>query len=236
MSNTSNRKSKARKKVIHQEKSAPPVKEEHAEKLWATRGMDDVSFQRGAQVTWWSVLGGIAVAALLTKIDSLPSAFIEGKWYVTLYFLATCLVIVNSWVQTAWGSLVLRWQISISTSVSLFFQGISMAVAALNITNPAIWYAAMFVVLSTALFNELVFSKSHAWITLPAELIDQARAGIRIYMSISVFALVSSIYLALRPSTIAELVLGTVAVLVSIFALVRQHLGMTEEKRRLGIA
>jgi len=36
-------------------------------KLWTQRGDDDVAYQRQAQVTWWTLLGGIAVGALLTQ-------------------------------------------------------------------------------------------------------------------------------------------------------------------------
>lgn len=236
MTNIPKRKSKGQKKVVRKEKSTPVLNDEPAEKLWAARGVEDVFFQREAQVTWWTVLGGIAVAALLTELDSLISAFKIGEWYFALYFLATCLVIVNSWVQTAWGSLVLKWPIWIVTSVSLFFQGLSLSVAALNITNPAIWYGAMSVVLFTALFNQLVFSKSRGWVTLSAELADQARTIIPIYAVLALFGAASSIYLGLRPSVGAAMIWGIVALVISIFALIRQHLGMTEEKQRMGIA
>jgi len=132
MSNPSRKKPKIQKKAITLGRKPSPGNENHSEKLWAARGVEDVYFQREAQVTWWSVLGGIAVAALLTELDTLLFAFNMGKWYFSLYFLATCLVIINSWVQTVWGSLVLKWPISISTSISGFFQGILLSVAALR--------------------------------------------------------------------------------------------------------
>jgi hypothetical protein len=225
----------ARRNMGPQGKNIPPVNKEHSEKLWGVRGVEDVFFQREAQITWWSVLGGIAMAALLTKLDSLPPAFKMGKWYFSLYFLATCLVIINSWVQTAWGSLVLKWPISISTSAVIFFQGLLMSVAALNITKPAIWYAAITGVILTALFLQLIFSKSRGWIAFPAEMIDQAHASNWIYAILAIFGLVSSVYLAVRPGIVVETGWGVAAVLLSIFALIREHLGMNEEKRRMGI-
>lgn len=218
-------------------KGTPPsFNEESAEKLWLARGAEDVFFQREAQITWWSVLGGIAVAALLTELDSVPLGIKAGRWDVALYFLATCLVIVNSWVQTAWASLILKWPISISTSLSLFFLGLSLSVAALNITQPAIWYAAMSVVLLTGLFNQVVFTKNHAWVALSPELVDRARASARIYTAMTLFAIAYTVYLAVGPSFAAEVGGGIIAFLVALFTLIRQHLEMVEEKHRMGIA
>jgi hypothetical protein len=153
-----------------------------------------------------------------------------------LYFLSTCLVIVNSWVQTAWGSLILKWPISISTSLSLFFLGIFLSVAALNVTQPVIWYAAMSVVLLTGLFNQLVFTKNHAWIALSQELVNRTRASAWMYVVMTLFAIAYTAFLAIKPSLAAEIGGGLIAFLVAFFALIRQHLEMVEEKRRMGIA
>ena len=236
MSTLPKRNPKTRRHIVRRGKDVPLFNEASTEKLWVRRGAEDVAFQREAQVTWWSVLGGIAVAALLTELDSLPVAFRSGRWYVALYFLSTCLVIVNSWVQTAWGSLILKWPLSISTSISLFFLGISMSVAALNITRPALWYAAMSVVLLTGLYNQLVFSKNHAWVALSADLVGKVHASAWMYVAMTVFGIVSSIYLALRPSPGAETGWGITAFVITVLTLIRQHFEMTEEKRRMGIA
>jgi hypothetical protein len=124
----------------------------------------------------------MAVAALLTELDSVPLGVEAGRWGVALYFLATCLVIVNSWVQTARASLILKWPISISTSLSLFFLGLSLSVASLNVTQTTTWHAAMSVVLLTGLFNQQVFTKNHAWIAFPPELVDRAHARAWMYV------------------------------------------------------
>jgi len=93
--------------------------------LWTRRGYDDVAFQRQAQVTWWTLLGGIAVGALLTQFESLLVAVRNGHWYYLLYFLATCFVIINAWAQVAWGALALYWPISVPTSIFVFMGGLS---------------------------------------------------------------------------------------------------------------
>lgn len=205
------------------------------EKLWAARGLEDVYFQREAQITWWTILGGIAVGAVLTRLESIPEALKAGEWYVLLYLLATLLIIINSWAQTTWGSLVLRWPISIPTAVIMFMGGIALSVAGLNISQPAVWFAAISVVLITSVLHQLTFSKTHAWDNLTAAIVKRVRLGIRIYVVICILAVASAVLLALVSSRTMEMVYGIVALVLSILALVWQHIGMTEEKRILGI-
>jgi hypothetical protein len=236
MSSTPGRRSRTHNQPTQAEKVSSPSQAEPVEKLWTRRGVEDVYFQREAQLTWWSVLGGIAVAALLTRLESLPGEFGAGRWYVVFYLLATCLAIINAWVQTAWGSLVLKWPISIPTSITIFIHGISLSVAALYITRPAIWYAALSRVLLTHQFDQWYFSKSGAWIAMPRERVDQLRKNSLFYSFMAIFGIASSIFLAMQPVFMAELGGGIIALLLAIGALVLQHVGMAEEKRRLGVA
>ncbi len=222
------------------EDSAAPLKADAApsqpvEKLWAAHGVEDVYFQREAQVTWWTILGGIAVGAVLTRLESLPAAFNAGQWYVLLYLVATLVVIINSWAQTVWGSLVLRWPISIPLAVLTFMGGIALSVAGLNISKPALWYAAISMVLLTAVLHQLTFSKMNARENLPNELVKRAQKGVRIYYFLCGFTIASSILLALVSSRTLQIIWGIFALAGSIMALTWQHIGMTEEKRMMGI-
>ena len=47
---------------------------------WISRGVDSVYYQRETQVAWWTILGGIAVAALLTEVDSVFLAVRNQRW------------------------------------------------------------------------------------------------------------------------------------------------------------
>ena len=130
----------------------------------------------------------------------------------------------------------MRWPISIPTSLSLFLQGLSTSVACLNVTHPAVWMGATFVVVLTAEFNQVVFMRRRGWIALPADIVARARAGIVVYAVFAGITLASTLHLALRPSIVREIAWGLVAVLASLPALAWQHAGMNEEKRRMGIA
>lgn len=50
------------------------------------------------------------------------------------------------------------------------------------------------------------------------------------------FVIAYTAYLAVKPSLAAEMGGGMIAFLVASFALIRKHLEMVEEKRRMGIA
>lgn len=66
----------AKNKKIKEAPGKPTRKRDDPElRLWGTHGVEDVYYQRDAQVTFWTVLGGIAVAALLTQITNLIEGF-----------------------------------------------------------------------------------------------------------------------------------------------------------------
>ncbi len=205
------------------------------EKYWRTHGEEDVAFQRQAQVTWWSVLGGVAVAALLTQLEPLLSTVRAGKWYFLLFFIATCLVMVNSWVQTAWASIVLKWPILISTSIGLFFGVVSLSIAALNITRPAYWFTAIFFVAGFGVYNQLFFMKNRSWVTLTPGTVKRARTSIAAYGALLILLLIASVLLFLYPTTIMETIWAVFAVTAAILALIWQDIGMKLEKKELGV-
>jgi hypothetical protein len=99
-------------------------------RLWKTHGVEDVYFQREAQVNLWTVMGGIAAAALLTQFSGLMQETQASRWYLVLYFLASIAIIVNSWEQTVWGSLVLHWPISIPVTLFIFLTQLSLDIQA----------------------------------------------------------------------------------------------------------
>ena len=64
-------------------------------RLWTTHGVEDVYLQREAVVNFWTVLGGLAMAALLTQLSPLLHEHQESHWYLLLFFIASILTIAN---------------------------------------------------------------------------------------------------------------------------------------------
>lgn len=204
--------------------------------LWMKHNEDDVGYQRQAQVTWWTLMGGIALGALLTQLDVLLSETTAGNWYFLFYFFATCFVIVNSWVQTAWGALVLRWPLSIGSSLILFFSNLSLSIAALSIMTPARWYASIASMLVFTVLMQVYFSRQQSWVTLTATAVKRVGTGIFIYLGLLCVVLTMMIIQMLFPTRLLEILSGIFAVILSVLALYWQHVGMQIEKRELHIA
>jgi len=142
---------------------------------------------------------------------------------------------INSWVQTAWASIVLKWPILISTSIGLFFGVVSLSIAALNITRPAWWFAAIFFVAGFGVYNQLFFMKNRSWVTLTPGTITRARASIKIYGILLFILMIGAILLSVSPTPIMEVFWGVFAVAASILTLIWQDIGMKLEKKELGV-
>ncbi len=203
---------------------------------WKRRGEEDVAYQRQAQVTWWTLLGGIAVAALLTSFEPLIEQVQNGQWHLLLLTLATFCVIINAWVQTAWGALVLRWPITVPTAICIFFGGISLSIASLSILRPALWYAAVMSILLFSQLTQYTFMKTKGWVTLPRPAVRRAKAGIRLYWLFVLLTGAISVWLFVSPSRLLEIIACCLALVLAVLALLWQHLGMQAEKKRMGIA
>lgn len=219
------------------ETSVKPTRKRKASelRLWKTHGAEDVFFQREAQVNFWTVLGGLAMAALLTQLSPLLKELQASRWYLLLYLLTSILVLATSWVQTSWGSLVLKWPISIFTTVTMLFQMLIQSIQCLLITNPSGWLAASGGIILFALFNQIYFAKSGAWKVFSSESIKRFKFTNGVYLIIVFLCLGGAFQLYKYPSRIAEMIWGFVVFFFSIIALYIQHKGMQEERKELGI-
>jgi hypothetical protein len=229
------------KQVVETKKSketpASPARKKNDPKLrlWATHRQESVYFQREAQVNFWTVLGGLAMAALLTQLAPLLNELQAGRWYLLLYLVTSILILATSWVQTSWGSLVLKWPISIFTTVSTLFAMLAQSIQCLLVTNPSGWLAATAGIVLFAVAAQVYFEKSGAWKVFPAEFVKRFRFNNVVYAFFIFLCLAGAFQLYRYPSRIAEMVWGFVALFFSILALYMQHKGMMEEKRELGI-
>jgi len=203
--------------------------------IWKRHGMEDVYFQREATVNFWTVLGGLAMAALLTQLSPLLDELRQGRWYLVLYLVASILVIASSWVQTSWGSLVLKWPISIFTTVTTLFGMLVQSIQCLLVTHPSGWLAACAVIIFFALVVQVFFAKSGAWRVFSPASIKRFNFTNWIYLFVMLTCLAGAFQLFYYPSQTSEMVWGFVVLVFSIAALYMQNRGMQEEKKELGI-
>jgi hypothetical protein len=204
-------------------------------RLWAVHREESVYFQREAQVNFWTVLGGLAMAALLTQLSSLLDELRQGRWYLLFFLVASILVLATSWVQTSWGSLVMKWPISIISTVIVLFEMLAQSIQCLLVTNPFGWLATTAVLILCALLLQFHFERSGAWKVFPPEIIKRFRFNNMIYGLFVLICLAGAFQLYHYPSQTAEMVWGFACLSLSILALYMQHRGMQEEKRVLSI-
>jgi len=202
---------------------------------WKKHGMEDIYYQREAQMSFWTVLGGLAMAALLTQLPALWQEMLNSRWYLILFLIASVFVIATSWVQTSWGSLVLKWPISIFTTVIMLFQMLVQSVQCLLITKPAGWMAATAGILLAALANQFYFSKSGSWVAFTSEDVKRFRQANLIYFLLLLICIGAAFQMYVYPWRPAEILWGIFALIFSIFALFLQHESMKKEKQELGI-
>ena len=205
------------------------------QRLWRTHREESVFFQREAQVNFWTVLGGLAMGALLTQLGPLVVELGKSRWHLVLFMLTSILVIATSWVQTSWGSLVLKWPISIISTVLNIFGMLAQSIQCLLITNPAGWLAATSAILFSALVMQWYFQYSGAWIVFSKATIARLKIFNLVYLLLVLICLGGALQLYFFPSQLAEIIWGFVVFILGILALIMQHKGMLEEKRELGI-
>ncbi len=194
-----------------------PAQNRHAagEPLWSHRGLEDVYFQREAQVTWWSIMGGVAASALLTQLAPLVAELQAGRWYLILYYAASALFIVIGWLTTAWASLIMRWPIAPFHVLLVFAGGFTTAATCLLVTRPAYWFAGAALLVCNSMLTNLYDIKTDAYGGggLPAEATGRTRTTLWIYGLFLLLAVVAVVTLLRWPSPGLELIWGIAGLL-----------------------
>jgi hypothetical protein len=203
--------------------------------LWMRHGIEDVYFQRDAQVNFWTILGGIAVAALLTQMSSIIEKIQMGHWYLLFYLLISITLIVNSWVQNLWGGLILRMQVTMLHTLLVLIDLICLAIICLQVTNPLVFFVACGFFVLFSLFIQVYLMKSEAWVVFTSERIKKIKVVLRVNLVFMILCFVAVAHLFFYPSVAAEIGWGIFALLASISAMVMQHYGMKQERKELGV-
>ena len=205
--------------------------------LWRRRSVDDVYFQRETVVTFMSILGGVAVGALLTQFIPMIEQIRDSRWQLILFFIASIFVMINSWVQISWATLVIKSQISFPTLIPEFMASFFTAVMCLMLTNPSGWFAAVGATMLSHLIPALIDSFKRT--DIREHVSQQIRKEIKSFDLVSIFIMLivfsASAHLYFHPSNINEIIWGVVALFFSIAAMVQQHRIMERERKELGI-
>lgn len=203
--------------------------------LWNQHGLEDVYIQREAQVNLWTVLGGIAAAALLTQISNLAAEIQAGRWYLILYGLTAILLIASSWVQNLWGSILLKMQVNYIYVLLWLMNMFSLSIMCLYVTKPAVFLAACATILLTTLLFQIYLMKSGAWDIFTPQMVKDIKITLWSYCVIMVLCCCAVIQLTLYPSITGEIGWGVFATFTSTGAVIMHNFGMKKERQHFNI-
>jgi len=203
--------------------------------LWYRHELDDVYFQRETFVTYMSILGGVAVGALLTQFLPLVEQVMLSRWYLILYFLSSLLNLISSWVVVAWAAITLKMQIRFWLVIPQFFMLFTQCINCLLVTNPSGWMATADLFLFIILANNIILKKNGMWNRYSTQEEKAAKQMQVVYLALMTLAFGASLHLYFYPSAIIETIWGVVALLGSILALVKQHSVIEGERKAFGI-
>ena len=214
----------------------PVIVEEKPQSPWSVHGgMDDINYQRSAQVTLWTIMGGLAIAVLATELDSLWAQMQAGRWYLALYAVGSFLAILLGWTLQVWGALVLKFRITITNTFLTVGSSFAIVIQCLQVTHPIGWLAATAVSGLFLLILQIHFMRSGAWEPFSAEVVAQLKKNFWVYGLWPLLCLVGMIHHLLAPSSLTETIWGVIALATYTDAFFRQSRGMERERMDLSI-
>jgi hypothetical protein len=158
-----------------------------------------------------------------------------GRWWLVFYFLASALTISLSWVQTTWGTLVLKWPISIASALLGFFAGFSQSILSLQVTRPSSWMFAAFLVALSSILSQLYFMKSGAWAGFSPTYVARLKGVVWAHGAFGGIALVAGLMLLRYPGRFHEILWGLISLSMILISLWVQDRGMKIERTALQI-
>ena len=101
---------------------------------------DGVAHQRDAQLTWWSILQGVAMGEFIMRLpDVWDKAWNAHYYYLLAFIFATFLLLIDVWVQMAWAIIILRWPLSATHATLTTLLGIVSVFLATTMGQPSQW-------------------------------------------------------------------------------------------------
>lgn len=195
--------------------------------LSSSRGERGVDYQKAAQITWWSILQGLAVAALAEKIPQILTVVSqEGRWYLLLYVVTTFLVVTNTWVQMAWAILVLRWKISLLHTTVLLLAGIAAYLTCLYVDSPWYWILSLLFLLVSAIAVYLYNLQKRTTLSLSAAI---TKRTLTVYFMFLVLVAGASIHMNMRQDAVNLTFWGIIFLVLAVVSCVLQEHNMRQE-------
>jgi hypothetical protein len=195
----------------------------------SSHGEKGIDYEKAAQITWWSILEGLAVAALAAKIpDILVEVSQNNRWYLLLYVVVSLMVVVNAWVQMAWAILIFRWPISLLYTALILLLGLAAYLSCLYVGTPEYWIRAIGFLVASAIIVDVYNIRNRAMMDLPATITKRTIVSYGMFFLI---AIVASIHMTVSPDAGTFTLWGFAFLVLATFSWILQDRNMKEERR-----
>lgn len=199
--------------------------------LKATR-QNGVAHQRDAQLTWWSILQGIAMGEFIARIPTVwEKAWTSHHFYLIAFMFATFILLINVWVQMAWAIIILRWPLTTTHAILTTLLGIASTLLVNEMEQPFQWFIATGILAVTGIGIYTYNLTRKAYVGFM-----KGKYGWRpiletfIYLVI-IMVLASWVYISHSP--ISYNISGILSVIIALISLHNQSVRMKYERQKL---
>ena len=139
------RRRRAADAIVGQKEGGKSVKTYNTDPWLEATRRDGVAHQRDAQLTWWSILQGIAMGEFVMRMPDLwEQALSSHHYYLFLFMGATFFLLIDIWLQMAWAIIILRWPLNALHTMLTSLAGILSVFLATTMGHPVQWLAVSF--------------------------------------------------------------------------------------------
>jgi hypothetical protein len=194
----------------------------------SARGESGIAYQRSAQITWWSILQGAAVAELVRQIPNIVDEITTSShWYLLIYLLTSFMIVVNAWVQMAWAILISRWEINVLHTALILILGVSVSVTCTFVDQPQYWYpsAALLILSAISVYVYNLNNKTQLGLSE-----KRVKKIILKYVGFFILSVSASAHILISRKRFPHIVWGFVFLLATVWSLMMQCKQMKYER------
>ena len=201
--------------------------------LWLVDRQQAIDYQRAAQMTWWSILQGLAVAALAEKTYAVFSSMVMDKdGFILLYILTSALVIVSAWFQMSWAIILQRWPVHVTHTAFTLLLGITIYLMALYVDQPANWFLALLAVIISSIIIYIYNLKTEAILNLPRFITVRT---IAIYLFFGAICVAAFFHIKYSPTVGTQTGWGVLIFFLAMTDWILQSRNMKDQNRQMDI-
>ncbi len=200
---------------------------------------DAVAHQRDAQLTWWSILQGIAMGEFIMRFPEVwDKAWSAHHYYLLAFVFATFVLLIDVWIQMAWAIIILRWPLAVTHAVLTTLLGIVSVFMVTKMAQPFQWLISAEALAVAGIGIYAYNLKQGAYVNLGQGAyvgLKEGQYGWRPIWETAVYVVVIAFLIAwtsVAPSSTSYGIAGVVSVVSALLSLYNQSVRMKYERQK----